>query len=204
MYLKTGPYGPYIQLGEMVDGKKPKMASLLPGTAPADVTIDYAIKLLSLPRNLGEHPELKQNIIVSNGRFGPYIKCGDDTRSIPLDTLSPLEMTLNDAVELLKQPKGRGRGAKPKTLRELGAHPGNQKPLVIMSGRYGPYVSDGEINASLPKEMPPETLTVEQAVSLLEARAQRLADEPPRKKRRGSGGKAKGSKKAKASDEASA
>ena len=191
IFLKTGPYGPYVQLGtgespdeESTNGKgkkkkkvKPKMASLLSNASPEDVDLDYAVKLLSLPRNLGEHPEEKEPIMAANGRFGPYIKCGSETRSIPLDTLSPLDITLEQAVELLKQPKrgGRKAAAKPKSLKDLGKHPVTERELKILSGRYGPYVTDGEINASLPKGSDPEKLTVNEAVDLLEARAARMA-----------------------------
>ena len=115
--------------------------------------------------------------MASNGRFGPYVKSGDEIRSIP-PQLSPLDITLERAVEMLMQPKGRRRADPPKALRELGKHPVTQKPLVIKSGRYGAYVTDGELNATLRRGMMPESLTIEDAVNLLDARAARLAANP--------------------------
>lgn len=191
IFLKVGPYGPYVQLGEPSEDKKirPKMASLLPGVKEEDVTLEYAVKLLSLPRDVGEHPELKENIIISNGRFGPYVKCGKETRSINLEELSPLDMTFDDAVKLLAQPKRQGRGSTPKLLKEIGKHPTSEKEIAIRSGRYGPYVTDGEINASLRKGMDPETITMDECVELLQARAERIAADggkkKPRKKKKG-------------------
>ena len=194
IYLKTGPYGPYVQLGDPVEdekGKKirPKMASLLANMTPDAIDLDTAVKLLSLPRNLGKHPESGNDIISQNGRFGPYIKCGEDTRSISLDVLSPITITLEQALELLSQPKKMGRrsAAKPQELKSLGKHPVSEKTLTILNGRYGPYVSDGEVNASLPKGQEPETLTIEQAVDLLEARAAKGPVVKKRKTRRKSG-----------------
>ena len=185
IYLKVGPYGPYVQQGDSNKEEKirAKMASLLPGKEPDDVDLEYAIKLLSLPRNLGTYPEMEADVMAANGRFGPYIKCDKETRSIPLDTLSPLDITLEQAIELLKQPKGRRAANKPKTIRELGVHPISEKDLVIKSGRYGPYVTDGELNASLPKGTEPDDLTIDVAVDLLEARASRAPKKRTRKKK---------------------
>ena len=130
---------------------------------------------------LGRHPEDQKEVIATNGRFGPYVKWGDEIRSIPPEQ-SPLEITLEDAVEVLKQPKGRRRAAQVATLREIGKHPVTERPLVIKSGRFGPYVTDGELNASLRQGMQPDTLTLDDAVNLLEARAARLAAGGPRRK----------------------
>ena len=171
IFLKEGPYGPYLQEGEPEDGKKPKMTSLLPGKDPAEVDLEYAVALLSLPKDLGEHPEMNNPILLYNGRYGPYIKCGSETRSIPLDEYPPLEMTLEQAIALLAQPKRGRRAAKPTVLKELGAHPKSEATVNVLKGRYGPYVTDGEINASLPKGTEPEDVTIELAVELLAARA---------------------------------
>ena len=189
VYLKTGPYGPYVQLGDPIEGekKKPKMASLLPGMSESTLTLADAVKLLTLPRNLGKHPETGHVVVVSNGRFGPYVKCHEDTRSVPLAELSPLDMTFEDALRLLSQPKARGRQAGVATsLRTMGAHPTSGKELSIKAGRYGPYVSDGEVNASLPKGRAAEGLTMEEAVELLAARAAKILEDggvPAKKKR---------------------
>jgi DNA topoisomerase I len=174
VFLKSGPYGPYVQLGNGGTQAKPKMVSLLPKMTPEQMDLACALKLLSLPRTLGEHPETQHKVVVAVGRFGPYLKCDKETRSIPVDRFSPLEMTLEQALELLNEPKGKGRNnAKPALIRELGKHPVSGSALNIFSGRYGPYVSDGTLNASLGKTTKPEELTVDAAVELLEARAAR-------------------------------
>lgn len=184
VYLKNGRFGPYIQRGEMKEGEeKPKMASLLPGMTPQDVNFEIALQLLQFPKLLGKHPETNEDIFAATGRYGPYIKSGSDTRSIPLDTLSPLTITLNDAIELFKQPKTRGRGAQPKIMREVGKHPVSEKVMQIKSGRYGPYVTDGETNASLPQGSDPAAITIEEAANLIDARAARVAEGGGRKKK---------------------
>ena len=120
-------------------------------------------------------------IVSTNGRFGPYIQWGKETRSIPKGE-SPIEITLERAVELLAQPKARGRVARqaPPPLKEMGAHPKSGKEIRLMDGRFGPYVTDGETNASLPRGESVGELTLERAVELLEARA---AAGPPKKRR---------------------
>lgn len=191
VYLKKGRFGPYIQLGEMVEGEdKPKMASLLPGMEPSTVTFDVALKLLELPRPLGKNPENNEEIVAANGRYGQYIKCGNDTRTIPTDGPNVLEITLDQAIEILKQPKRRGRGAAPKNLKEVGIHPVSNVPINLRSGRFGPYVTDGKTNASLPRGMDPEGISLQDAVNLLDARAAREASgEIPKRGKRGKGGK---------------
>ena len=174
VYLKVGRFGPYVQRGTTDDEEKPKNASLLKGMSPDDITFEVALKLLSLPRELGVHPKLEDVITAFNGRYGPYIKCGSETRSLPAD-VSPLDVTLEAAIELLNQPKpkGRGRGAaKPplKVFEEKSPVTDNQ--VQLLDGRYGPYVTDGETNASLPKGSSPEELTFNEALNLLAARAE--------------------------------
>ncbi len=106
VFLKNGRFGPYVQLGTPEKGgEKPKMASLLPGMQPEEVDLELALKLLALPRAIGEHPELKQPVLAANGRFGPYVKCAEEIRSIPAE-MSPLSITLAQAIDVLKQPKG--------------------------------------------------------------------------------------------------
>ena len=184
VYLKNGRFGPYLQLGEHVeDGEKPKMASLLPGMLPKEVDLATAVKLLELPKVLGKNPENNEDITAANGRYGPYIKCGSDTRTIPMDDMSPITMTLDDAIKLLKEPKRRRGQAAQKKLKELGKHPVTEKELVIKSGRYGPYVTDGEINASVPRGKDPDEVTLEEAVDLLTARAAKIAAGGGKKKK---------------------
>jgi DNA topoisomerase I len=148
---------------------------------PEDIDLATALKLLTLPRILGNHPEKNEPITAFNGRFGPYIKCVDDTRSLPAD-VSPLDVTLGQALALLAQPKthGRGRaGAKREPLKVFDASPVTGEKVQLLDGRYGPYVTDGTTNASLPKGNPPEELTFQAALDLLAARA---ALGPPKKK----------------------
>jgi DNA topoisomerase-1 len=192
VYLKKGRFGPYVQLGESGEGEeKPRMASLLPGMAPESVTLDVALKLLEFPKQLGLNPETNTEVLVANGRFGPYVKCGSESRSIPADE-SPLDLTLERALELLKQPRTNARASnQPKTLKEIGKHPESNAPIQLKSGRYGPYVTDGTTNASLQQGADPEALTLDEAVSLLKARAERgPAKKRTRAKRASGAGKA--------------
>ena len=178
------------------------MASLLPGMNPDEVTFETALKLLEYPKSLGAHPETGEEVMAANGRYGPYIKSGTETRSIPTDTMSLLDVTLEKAIEILKEPKRRGRATStPKNLREVGKHPATEAMITIRSGRYGLYVTDGKINASLPRGMTPEELKIDEAVGLLEARAAKIAENggmPTRKGGRGGRGGAKAAKAPKA------
>ncbi len=174
VYFKQGRFGPYVQMGTADDDEKPKNASLLPGMTPADVTFEVAVKLLSLPRTIGEHPQQHEPIVAFNGKFGPYIKCGSETRSLPKE-ISPLDVTLEQAVALLNQPKtrGRGRAAPREPLKTFEASPITNQPVKVLSGKFGNYVTDGTTNATLPKDLTPEELTFQQALDLLAERAAR-------------------------------
>lgn len=180
VYLKVGRFGPYVQRGSADDEERPKNASLLKGMRPEDVTLEVALKLLQLPRELGTHPESAQNVVAYNGRFGPYIKCGDDTRSLPAGQ-SPIDVTLEQALELLAQPKAmrRGFGAPKEPLKVFDESPVTGQKIQLLEGRYGLYLNDGVTNASLPKGAEADGLTKEQALELLAARA---ALGPPKKK----------------------
>ncbi len=182
VYLKVGRFGPYVQRGTPEDEEKPQNASLMKGMKPEDVDLATALKLLTLPRNLGDHPQQAQPVMAYNGRFGPYVKCGEETRSLPAD-VSPLDVTLAQAVELLAQPKTRGRGAaaKKEPLKVFDVSPVTGTKVQLLDGRYGPYLNDGETNASLPKGASIEELTFAEALDLLAARA---ALGPPKKKKR--------------------
>ena len=172
IYIKQGRFGPYVQLGANDDEEK-KNASLPKGVSPENVNLDLAVKLLSLPRELGVHPVDGQVVIATQGRFGPFLKHGDESRSIPA-TYSLLEITLEQALEVLAQPKalrGAGRGVAAPPLKTFDPSPATGKAIELRDGRYGLYVTDGQTNASLPKDISGEDLTFEQAVALLEARA---------------------------------
>jgi DNA topoisomerase-1 len=147
--------------------------------SPETVTIEDALRLLSLPRTL-EAPD-GEEILVTNGRYGPYVKKGSETRS--LDSEERLfTITVEEALELLAQPKQRrGRGAATPPLKELGTDPTSGKPIVVKEGRFGPYATDGETNASLQKTDDPETITIERAVELI---AERRAKGPSKGRKR--------------------
>ncbi|GAB4213628.1 MAG: type I DNA topoisomerase [Synechococcales cyanobacterium] len=170
IYLLTGRFGPYVQLGDATeDNPKPKRASLPKGIKPEQMTLDLAVGLLSLPRTLGSHPQSGKPIQAGLGRFGPYVVCDGDFRSLPA-TDSVLTVELPRALELLSQPKTRGRQAA-KPLKELGSHPVDNEPIQVMNGRYGPYVKHGDINATIPKDRDPESVTMEEALEWLAVQA---------------------------------
>ncbi len=196
VYVMNGRFGPYVQLGATSDDRKakPKRSSLFATMQPDSVTLDEALKLLSLPRELGRHPADGGMVLASPGRYGPYVKHGNEFRS--LDSEEQLfTVTLDEAVELLAAPKKsrRRQGGAKSVLRTLGPHPDGAAPVTLLAGRYGPYVTDGTTNASLPKGSDPEHLTMEQAVELLAARAG--APKKPKAARRGGGGARKAPRK---------
>ena len=172
IFLKEGRYGPYVQLGKNGGKTKPKMASLWPGMTPDGVTLEDAVLLLSFPKEVGPHPETSEIITAQVGRYGPYISMGKENRSLP-NHESLLSLTVDEAVELLKQPKG-GRRSTAAVLKELGPHPESKEDLQVKTGRYGPYVTDGTVNATIPKDTDPEALTMEQAVDLIAKREERM------------------------------
>jgi len=190
--VRSGRFGPYIQLGEAVDGgERPRTASLFKSMTPETVSLEQALELLRLPRTVGTDPASGEEIQALNGRFGPYVKKGTDTRS--LDTEEQLlSVTLDEALALFAQPKTRRGRASAAPLRELGEDPETSSPVVVRSGRFGPYVTDGTTNASLRKGDEPETITIERAAELL---ADRRAAGPPVKR---AGRAAKAPKSAKA------
>ncbi len=231
VYLKVGRFGPYVQRGNTDDEEKPQNASLLKGMDPEKIDLETALKLLSLPRSLGDFPQatpsgeqatgksatgksaigdqsptpgdipkpattkdegpsspaaeteaskLTGPVLVHNGRYGPYVKCGNETRSLPAD-LSPLEITLPQAVHLLSQPKTRGRGAAKKPPLKIFDTPSpvTEEPVQVLDGRYGPYLTDGSTNFSLRKGMVPEEISFDEALTLL---AEKAAKGPVKKK----------------------
>jgi len=181
IYAKAGRFGPYVQLGshdEVED--KPRTASLFSTMTLERVTLEDALQLLSLPRTVGTDPADGVEITVQNGRYGPYLKKGSDSRTLESEE-KLFTITLDECLAILAQPKRRrGQVAKP-PLRELGEDPVSGKPMVVKDGRFGPYVTDGETNASLRKGDTVEELTDERASELL---ADRRAKGPAKKKAR--------------------
>ncbi|MDQ3249026.1 MAG: type I DNA topoisomerase [Chloroflexota bacterium] len=173
--LKAGPYGPYVQLGdeEQNGKKKPKRVSLLKGMDPTQIDLDVALKLLNLPRTLGEHPETAKAVRAGVGRFGPYLVHGDTFVSLKAGD-SVLDIGLERALEVLagaaerKSRPGTGRSgaSKKNVLKALGEHP-DGGPIQVLDGKYGPYVNYQKINVTLPKEMKPDEVTLPQALTWL-------------------------------------
>jgi len=191
---RGGRYGPYVQLGEIDSDskKKPKTSSLLKSMSLETVTLEEAMKLLSLPRLIGVDPSDGEEIVALNGRYGPYIKKGSDSRSLESEE-QLFTLTLEDALQILSQPKRRrGQREAAPPLKELGADPSSGKPIVLKEGRFGPYVTDGETNASLRKEDSVEEITPARAAELLGERRARGPSKP--RARRGAGQKSTGRK----------
>jgi DNA topoisomerase-1 len=207
--LRRGPYGPYVQLGPAAtteapapavveepaaDGKKTKKkkkpAAEKPKRAPiprnmdsADVDLQKAIALLGLPREVGLHPETGEMIKAGIGRFGPFLVHQGKFKSIPADDPDGvLTIGLNRAVDLLAQ-QGKSRNGFG-TLKELGNHPADGKPVTVSKGRFGPYIKHGSVNATLPKDVAPESITLPQALELLAAKKPAKTGGRPRKKAR--------------------
>ena len=171
IYCLTGRYGPYLQLGEKSDEEpKPKRASLPKGTKPEDIDLEHAVKLLSLPRKLGSHPDTGKEVVANNGRFGPYVMHDGDFRSLKADD-DLYTVSLERALELLAEPK-KGRGGS-KVLKDFGKEAVDGKKAAVYSGRYGPYIKFGTKNIPLPKELRDQkaidSLTVEEVKKIIKA-----------------------------------
>jgi DNA topoisomerase-1 len=177
--LKYGPYGPYVELEAEEEDKKPKRSSLPKDKQPQDVDLEFAVQLLMLPRPLGTDPETEEEVVAGLGRFGPFVRRGKTFASLK----TPDEMwtvTLEEAVELVKT---KASGGVP--LKEFGKHPDSGLELLIRAGRYGPYVTDGTTNATLPKGTEPEEVDLEMALDLLAKKAARGGKKgKPRKKKK--------------------
>jgi len=186
VYLRTGRYGPYVQLGEDPErdekGKiragapKPQRASLWAGMTPETLTVAQALELLSFPKTLGPHPESGELVTVQDGPRGPYVRAGEESRSLrDLEHLRTI--TLEEALRVLAEPRAARRGGPQAPIAELGAHPISGEPIVVRSGRFGPYVTDGTLNASVPKGTDAASLEIDEAVALLAAREQRIREQ---------------------------
>jgi DNA topoisomerase-1 len=177
---KNGRFGPYVTEVLPEDAPKnakPRTGSLFKSMSLDTVTLDDAVKLLSLPRVVGTDPESGDEITAQNGRYGPYLKKGSDSRSLASED-QLLTIWLDEALRIYAQPKQRGRAAAAAPLKELGNDPVSGQPVVVKAGRFGEYVTDGEYNATLRKEDSVESITIERAAELL---AERRAKGPAKK-----------------------
>ena len=182
--LKIGRFGPYIQLGEQEKGskEKPKRTGIPKTWKVEDVDLEKALMLLSLPRQIGPHPEDGEMIEAGLGRYGPFVKHGKIYANVPtIDEV--FEIGLNRAVTLIAEKKANPRGRQAaKALKELGAHPSTGDPVNVMDGRYGPYVKHQKTNATLPRGMEPDNVTLEQALELIAAKEKKPAKKKAKKK----------------------
>ncbi|MGQ0635740.1 MAG: type I DNA topoisomerase [Planctomycetaceae bacterium] len=170
VFVLVGRFGPYVQLGNVgANGEKPKRVSVPRNLNSQELTFDQALNLLSLPRTLGDHPETGKPVQAGIGRFGPYVFHDGKYKSIPR-TGDVFTIDLSNAVELLKQARVRNA---PAPLKELGPHPADGQPVLLLEGRYGPYVKHGKVNATVPKETPLDEVSLSMALPLLDARAAR-------------------------------
>ncbi|MDX1574718.1 MAG: topoisomerase C-terminal repeat-containing protein, partial [Kiloniellales bacterium] len=174
--LRKGPYGFYVQLGEAEGDAKPKRTSLPRKMSPDDVTLETALGLLSLPRDIGPDPETGEAITAGIGRFGPYVRRGSTYVSLRKEGDDVLTIGLNRAAALLAEAKNKGGGG-----RSLGEHPDGGE-VTVRSGRYGPFVKHGRLNASLPKGTDPDSVTLDDAVALLAAQASKAKQKQTSKK----------------------
>jgi DNA topoisomerase-1 len=181
--LRDGRYGPYVtEVLPEGDDRKPRTGSLLSTMSPETVTLEDGLRLLSLPRTL-EAPD-GEEVVIANGRYGPFVKKGSETRSLQSEE-QLFTLTLDDALALLAQPKERRRGAPKPPLRDFGeVAEADGRRLTVKDGRFGPYVTDGETNASLRRGDDAESLTVERALELLAERRAKGPATPARKSRR--------------------
>jgi DNA topoisomerase-1 len=181
VYLKTGRFGPYVQLGE---GEKPKRSSLPKGWSAEAMDLEKALRLLRLPRDVGPHPEDGQMIVAGIGRYGPFVLHNGAYANLS-SAEEVFDVGVNRAVALIAEKRAGAnarRGGEPTSLKDLGAHPADGQPIKVLAGRYGPYVKHGATNATIPKGMEPSTLTLEDAVKLI---AEREAKGPGKKPTRG-------------------
>jgi DNA topoisomerase-1 len=181
--MRAGRFGPYVQLGDPEEVKtRPRTASLLQGMDPERVTLEEALRLLTLPRVVGVDPSDGEEIVAQNGRYGPYLTKGRDSRSLASEE-QLFSVTLDEALALFAQPRTRrGRGSA-EPIRQLGDDPATGRQVVVREGRFGPYVTDGETNASLRKGDTIDAITLDRAAELL---ADRRAAGPPAKRGRAS------------------
>jgi DNA topoisomerase-1 len=178
--VKTGRFGTYLQLGEGSKEEKPKRAGIPKGWSVEDITLETALKLLSLPREVGRHSEDGEPIMAGIGRFGPYVQHGKTYASLETGD-DVLNVGINRAVTLIAEKRanpGKGRRFGGDPGRSLGEHPQRGGPILVKKGRYGPYVTNNGINATIPDNIVPDEITLDAAVGLIEARAEKTGAKP--------------------------
>jgi DNA topoisomerase-1 len=194
IWVHKGRFGPYVQRGVVSDdNKKPPRQGVPDGWEPSEITLEQAVKLLELPRLVGQHPEDGVNIWANIGRYGPYLKHAETTSfkggtNANLESIEEVwEVGMNRAVQLIDEKKAsRGRGRQAKTLKELGEHPDRGGLVAIMDGKYGPYVKWDKVNATLPDKTEPDAVTMELATQLIEEREAKAGKKKPARKKKAS------------------
>ncbi|MBG76758.1 MAG: DNA topoisomerase 1 [Alphaproteobacteria bacterium MarineAlpha5_Bin12] len=169
IFLKKGPYGPYMQLGEGTNDKKPKRVSIPKNFTPEDLGINTAIKLLGLPRKLGFHPDTNKTVSAGIGMYGPYVLHDKKYKALEKDD-NILDIELNRAIELIAKATTRGNSI----LRTLGEHPSEKNNITVHNGKFGPYVKCGKINASIMSDSTPETIGLNEAIDLIDGRKSKI------------------------------
>ena len=182
--LRTGRFGPYVQLGDGSGEEKPKRASIPKGTVPEHIDLSRALALLALPREVGLHPETGKPILAGFGRYGPYVQHDGKYASLSAPE-EVFEIGINRAVSLLAEKAANRRPRASSVVKELGEHPEGGGKVQVLSGRYGPYVKHGKVNATLPKDRDPEQVSLQEAVELIAGKsAKGPAKKAPRKSAR--------------------
>ena len=184
--LRNGRFGPYVQRGTGGDASR---SSIPPNYVPEELTLEIALKLLALPREVGLDPESQKPITAGINRYGPFVQLERKFVRLPADE-DVLSIGMNRAIALLAEAKPGRQASAAKPLRELGAHPEDGEPIQVLDGRYGPYVKHGKVNASLPKTTTPDKVTVEEAVELLKARLEKMGSKAKGTKAKATKGKA--------------
>jgi DNA topoisomerase-1 len=189
VFLKTGRFGVYVQLGE---GEKPKRSSLPKGWSAPDMDLEKGLRLLRLPREVGKHPEDGKPILAGIGRFGPFVLHEGTYANLP-NADEVFDVGVNRAVDLIATKRaGRRGGAEASALKDLGAHPADGQPIRVLSGRYGPYIKHGSTNANVPRGADPLEVTLEQAVALIAEREAKGGGKKAKKPARAPKAKAEG------------
>ncbi len=196
--LKSGRFGPYVERAPLEEDEKPKRSGLPAKTSAADVDLDMALRLLTLPREVGIHPETGKKITAGLGRFGPFV-LHDGTYANLKDPEELFDIGLNRAISVLAEKVARAEERAGKILKELGEHPDSGKPVQLREGKYGPYIKHGSTNATLPKSAKPEDVTFEEALALIaekEAKSGKGKKKAPAKKKEAAEKKPAAKKKA--------